>query len=1089
MAVRTPESLTVREGRGSTMRTPHDAVIFDMDGVVTDTASLHAAAWKLMFDEVLADPRAGVAGRLGPFDAVEDYRRYVDGRVREDGVAAFLESRGIEMDVGDPGDPPGTWTVYGLAARKNEIFLDLTSSEGVRIFPGTAALVQRLKAAGTPLGLVTASLNAEAMLNAAGLQTAFDVVVDGNVIAALGLPGKPDPATFLQAARRLGVSPQRAAVIEDAVSGVTAAKRGGFGLVVGIDRARQREDLERAGADFVLDDVSELDLGVSRSDPWRLVYDGYDPVHETHREALTALGNGYLATRGAMPEHVDDGVHYPGVYLAGVYNRLVSTVGGEERVDEELINAPNWLPLDLAVEDGGWWSEEGLTELDERRELDLRRGLLTRTLRLVDGRGRTLHVTQRRIVSMDRAHVCALETTLRPEGWSGRVKAVSGIDTAVVNGNAVESRLLANRHLAEVAVEIAGETVLAEVETTQSKVRVATALRTRVTGAVAVSRVDTAAATREPAAAVTSVVGLPTSGRALDAALQFEFEVTDGRPVVVEKICAIVTSRDDAVSSPRDGALTELERTDHGFDELLGPHERAWRRLWKHYAVDVDTDDPVQLQLNLHVFHALQAISPNTSALDAGVPARGLHGEGYRGHVFWDELFVLPLYLMRTPEIARSLLDYRWRRLEAARQAAKEIGHRGAMFPWQSGSDGRDETPRQLFNPRSQRWIPDNSWRQRHVGLAVAYNAWQYFQATSDMSWFATRGAEMIVEVARFFASLAEYDPRDGRFHISGVMGPDEYHDGYPDSPGAGLRDNAYTNVLTAWVCRRAVETMSLLPPHEREELAEHVGLEPEEVAHWQRLAGSLAIPFHDGLISQFDGYGDLLEFDWDGYRRRYGNIERLDLILEAEGDAPHRYRLSKQADLLMLIYLLGPAELLQVLSGLGYSLAVEDLARAVDYYLARSAHGSTLSRVVHTSVLAMLDRSSAWSEFREALDADLDDTQGGTTGHGIHLGAMAGTVDIVLRTFTGMHMERDLLAFRPRPPGALRAVGFEVRYRDLWIRIHLDCARLRLTAAPGPGAPVRVEVDGVGDLLAAGQSLEFAVRGDPARSSLAVGG
>lgn len=1077
MGVRFPESLKVREGRGSTMQTPYDAVVFDMDGVVTDTASLHAAAWKLMFDAVLADPRSGMEGPLRPFDAVEDYRRYVDGRPREDGVVAFLEARGVDVPLGSPDDPAGSWTVHGLAARKNEIFLELAEAEGVRVFPGTAALVQRLRAAGTPLGLVTASRNAEALLSEAGLQTAFDVVVDGNVTAAAGLAGKPDPATFLEAARRLGVAPKRAAVIEDAVSGVTAARRGGFGLVVAIDRARQRRDLEQAGADFVLDDVSELDLGVSRSDPWRLVYEGYDPVHESHREALTTLGNGYLGTRGAMPEHADDGVHYPGTYLAGVYNRLTSMVEGEDRIDEELVNAPNWLPLDLAIDHGAWWSDDGLTELDDRRELDLRRGLLTRQVRLVDGQGRTLNVVQRRIVSMHRAHVCALETTVVPEGWSGQIRVLSGVDTGVVNGNAVESHLLANRHLAEVAVEHLGDTVLAEVETTQSKVRIATALRTRVTGA-GVTQVNTTAgpptATSDASAGDAGPATLSWPG---PAAVQVDVEVVDGRPVVIEKTCAIVTSRDDAVSSPRDGALAELVRTDAGFDELLRRHERAWQQLWEHYAVDVDTDDPVQLQLNLHVFHMLQTISPQTSSMDVGVPARGLHGEGYRGHVFWDELFVLPLYVMRTPAIARSLLDYRWRRLDAARQAAKKAGHRGAMFPWQGGSDGRDETPRRLFNPRSQRWIPDNSWRQRHVGLAVAYNAWQYFQATSDMSWFATRGAELTVEVARFFAGLAEYDQDQDRFHISGVMGPDEYHDGYPDAPGEGLRDNAYTNVLTAWVCQRAVEAMSLLPTPERDELAQRVGLRPEEVGRWRRLAGSLVVPFHDGVISQFEGYGDLQEFDWDEYRRRYGNIERLDLILEAEGDTPNRYRLSKQADVLMLIYLLGPAELIQVLSRLGYAVTLEDLARAVDYYLARSAHGSTLSRVVHTSVLAMLDRSSAWSEFREALDADLDDTQGGTTGHGVHLGAMSGTVDIVLRTFTGMRMEGDILVFRPRPPGALRRVTFEVRYRGLRIAVRLECERLRLTAAAGPGGPVHVAVDEAAGLLGAGQSLEFALR------------
>ena len=473
-----------------------------------------------------------------------------------------------------PGDPPDRWTLHGLATRKNELFLALLETEGVRAFPGTTDLVRRLREAHTPLGLVTASRNASALLAAAGLTGTFDVVVDGEVVAALGLPGKPDPAMFLQAAQRLGVAPARAAVVEDAVSGVAAARRGGFGLVVGIDRDGQRHDLEAAGADFVLDDVAQLDLGVSRSDPWLLVFEGFDPAHEAHREALTTLGNGYLGTRGALPEHVDDGVHYPGTYLAGVYNRLTSTVEGEERVDEELVNAPNWLPLDLALDDGGWWSDGALLEHGDRRELDLRRGVLTRTVRLTDPAGRTLQVVQRRLVSMDRPHLAALETRLTPVGWSGRMLVRSSVDADVVNGNAVESRLLANRHLGAPAVEHLGDTVLVEVQTTQSEVRIATAARTRVSGGAG----ETHAASRRDGA-----------GTAYDV------DVVDGQEVVIEKVVAIVTSRDDAVAGPRDGALAELARADDGFEELLRRHVLAWDRLWEHFAVDVDTDEPVQL--------------------------------------------------------------------------------------------------------------------------------------------------------------------------------------------------------------------------------------------------------------------------------------------------------------------------------------------------------------------------------------------------------------------------------------------------------------------------------------------------------------
>lgn len=188
---------------------PYEAVIFDMDGVVTDTAALHAAAWKHLFDEVLSDPRAGNVTSQAPFDADADYRRFVDGRAREDGVVAFMSARGIDMPAGTPGDSFEAWTVHGLAERKNRVYLDLLAEHGVRVFDGTVALLRRLRAGGVATGLVTASRNAGSLLAAADLQGLFDVVVDGGLADDLNLAGKPEPAMFVEAARRLGVPPSR----------------------------------------------------------------------------------------------------------------------------------------------------------------------------------------------------------------------------------------------------------------------------------------------------------------------------------------------------------------------------------------------------------------------------------------------------------------------------------------------------------------------------------------------------------------------------------------------------------------------------------------------------------------------------------------------------------------------------------------------------------------------------------------------------------------------------------------------------------------------------------------------------------------
>ena len=234
-------------------------------------------------------------------------------------------------------------------------------------------------------------------------------------------------------------------------------------------------------------------------------------------------------------------------------------------------------------------------------------------------------------------------------------------------------------------------------------------------------------------------------------------------------------------------------------------------------------------------------------------------------------------------------------------------------------------------------------------------------------------------------------------------------------------------------------------------------------------------VPFHDGgIISQFDGYGSLRELDWKHYRRAYRNIERLDLILEAEGDSTNHYRLAKQADVLMLLYVLGEDQLLGFLRRMGYEVEPAQIAATVDFYLARTAHGSTLSRVTHASVLAQHDPERAWATFREALDTDLDDTQGGTTSAGIHLGAMAGSIDVVQRSFAGLRITRDALDFTPRLPAELSRVEFQVRYRDQLLAVHLGTDRLRVSAAPGDAAPVLVRVGVEKVLLRAGQEHEF---------------
>ena len=238
-----------------------DAVIFDMDGVVTQTAIVHAAAWKKLFDDFLRRRAEETGEEFVPFDDKLDYERYVDGKNRYDGVRSFLESRGVQLPEGTPDDPPGDGTVHAMGKKKDAYFLDHVRGEGVRLYDSTVRLIHALRSQGKRIGLVSASRNAEEVLAGAGVIDLFDTRVDGVVAAELDLRGKPDPATFVEAARRLGVDPSRAAVVEDALSGVAAGAAGNFGLVVGVARSGQHEALGQAGADVVVADLAELPIG------------------------------------------------------------------------------------------------------------------------------------------------------------------------------------------------------------------------------------------------------------------------------------------------------------------------------------------------------------------------------------------------------------------------------------------------------------------------------------------------------------------------------------------------------------------------------------------------------------------------------------------------------------------------------------------------------------------------------------------------------------------------------------------------------------------------------------------------------------
>ena len=1315
----------------------HDAVLFDLDGVITDTASLHAAAWKELFDDYLGRRRPSAEEDHGPFTPA-DYLHFIDGKPRSDGVRDFLASRGISLPWGTPSASGDEDTVCRLGDRKQERF-DRQIAAGVPVFGSTVALVRRLRDAGVAVAVFSASRNCAAVLDSAGIADLFGVRVDGVVAEELDLPGKPDPAMLLEAARRLGIRPARAVVVEDSEAGVTAARAGGFGLVIGVDRTGGAgSELSARGADVVISDLADVTVrtidrrmsalpnalasfgqlasvvgarrpalffdfdgtlseivdqpgaatlvdgaaealralaalypvavlsgrdladirdrvgipglwyagshgfemigpdgthhsnetaaqaipiladaaaeltemlsgisGVSvehkryavavhyrnaapdaagavtaavhdvgrrsglkvtagrkvvelrpqvdwdkgktlewivekvagqepllpiflgddltdedafdsvlhdgvgivvrhtedgdrataarycldnpgqvrefidrlvqqcdidrqtLSSPWSFTFGSYIPEQERLREALCTVGNGYRATRGCAPESDAGPFHYPGSYAAGLYNRLTDNVAGVDVENESLVNLPNWLSCKFRIDGGDWFDIDSTELLSYRQNLDLRQAELTRQFRFRDSAGRTTTVIQRRIAAMHLPHACALETTLWAEDWSGTIEFLSIIDGDIRNSGVERYRDFSGDHLvATTSKELSPDSALLVCETIQSRVPIAVAARTTVW--------------RGDAALVADVRFVDEPRR---TGHELVVSVDAGQSVTVEKMAALFTGLDPAISEPGDAAARLLRRLGR-YRDLREGHIRQWAHLWERFDIAFgDSPDALRV-VRLHMLQLLQTVPNHAEDVDAGLPARGLHGEAYRGHIFWDELFVFPVLNLRSPDTTRSLLHYRDRRLPEARQAARDAGYAGAMFPWQSGSDGREESQKLHLNPNSGRWNPDASARAHHIGIAVAYNVWQYYLVTGDLHYLVSNGAEMLAEIARFWVSRSEFDEKLGRYVIRGVIGPDEFHSGYPDRPYDGIDNNAYTNVMAVWVIVHALDALDALPLRDRLDLMESLGISGRELERWDEVSRLMYVPFHSArgtgsdpdvaVISQFEGYGDLQELDWQGLRERYGNIARLDRILEADNDSVNRYKASKQADVLMLFYLLSADELRELFARMGYRFTPEQIPATVDYYLKRTSHGSTLSGVVHAWVLARGDRERAMRYFQQVLMSDVADIQGGTTAEGIHIAAMAGSIDLLQRCFTGLEIRSDRLILNPMWPESLGALRMPIQYRGYRLHLTIIGRSVELSVDPTDHAPIDIECHGRVQTLTPGTSVRF---------------
>lgn len=760
---------------------------------------------------------------------------------------------------------------------------------------------------------------------------------------------------------------------------------------------------------------------------WNVCYDQFDSENERLREALCTLGNGYFATRGALEWCDAQKNHYPGTYLAGGYNRLTTKISDKKIENEDLVNWPNWLVLKMKIEDDeDWISPYNITIEKYQEKLNLQRATLRRYILFTDHKNRKTEFISERLISMADKHRAAIKWEVKAINWEGKLTIHSALDASVINAGVDRYKDLSSKHLTILSIgQHQNGSLFVKTATTQSDIRIGQASQTFFY--------------TEKGDKLT-----PKSQQIENKEYigeNFDIQLSKQQPIFVEKHLALYTSKDEAITEALLEAVNALEEVET-FKKLSDDNTLVWQSLWTENDTEIEADDfEDQLILRLHVFHLLQTYSAHTTNLDAGIPARGWHGEAYRGHIFWDEMFAFPLYNISSPEISRNLLLYRYRRLPEARKAAEKAGFRGAMFPWQSGSNGREENQILHLNPESGKWNPDNTYLQRHVNAAIAYNVWNYFETTGDIEFLSFYGAEMMLDIAHFWSSKCSYSEEKEQFEIHKIVGPDEYHTKYPDSDESGLKNNAYTNVMAVWTLEHALKTIQHLDPAYAENLLRRLKISDTELKRWEAITQHMYIPFFENshVIAQFEGFDTLEDLDWDKYRSKYGENMRLDRILGAENDDINKYKAVKQADVLMLFYLFSIKELQSIFHKLGYDFEPEkQLTETVNYYKKITSHGSTLSQLVHSWVYARQNRKKSWHNFEKALVSDFKDVQGGTTSEGIHLGAMAGTINLIQECYTGMRFDNNILHLQPRLPENLTRIKFRLRYVQHWVELEL---------------------------------------------------
>ncbi|MBU2043662.1 MAG: hypothetical protein KJ619_00310 [Candidatus Omnitrophica bacterium] len=698
------------------------------------------------------------------------------------------------------------------------------------------------------------------------------------------------------------------------------------------------------------------------------------------RETQFSLGNGYLGSRGVYEEIPYD--CSPGTYIAGLYDKMSAQVS-------ELVNLPN--PINFQFSVGGEKIDAvAMDILEHKRTLNMKKAVLARKTLYQDSKKRRYDYQSLRFISQVDKNIGAMQIVLTPLDSGCTLDIHTGIDTSVSNAGVLSEGRKKHFRIKELGQHNRAGYLVADSFEKKYTIVCWAGFYYQTNGIKIVAEDNV-----------------------------FRLKVGKGQTVVFTKIFCLkhFPHRNSHVLQKNNTYQIFQKAFKADFSVLLKDHIAAWAKLWKKADVVIEGTANIQQNVRFNIYHMLACAHADNGFSSIG--ARTLSGEGYRGHIFWDaEIFLLPFYAFTFPKVARNMLLYRYRRLEASRQIARSNGYSGSQFAWESGDSGQEETPEWARDIDRTIIKIHTHQMEHHLTADVAYALYKYYVATKDEAFMDSYGYEILIETARFWASRVTYNSKGRKYEIHNVIGPDEFH--------VGVDNNAFTNMMAKWNLIIAAKSVKKLKKNARpyRELKKKLSLSDKEVSSWKQIASRIAINSNNKkVIEQFDGYFKLKKVDLN--RSDENGLLLLPLNIKAKDLG--KTRIIKQADVLMLLILLDDV----------FNSATK--AANYDFYISQTVHKSSLSAPMHALAACEVgDLHRAYNLFNVSLRTDISNLYGNTP-EGIHAASLGGTWQALIFGFAGVKIKKEELFINPRMPRSWRKMIFCLTWQDNQLRLELN--------------------------------------------------